>query len=194
MDNLLINSTETSTTSAEVSTVVNNVETVTKDVKVFETSEADLIKEKESAEAAATADAVTDEAVVEGATDEAVAEGEAAVDGAIEGEAVEGEAAVDGAVEGEAVVDEALAETPVEGEVIIDDGTVMPGIDEGMDMGEGVSVDPGLGTGSTDVKNPLLSSWFFVIGISAAVLAVSIVLGVLLARRKIKKGIELYED
>jgi uncharacterized membrane protein len=46
----------------------------------------------------------------------------------------------------------------------------------------------------TGVKDPLMSSWPFVIGISVAILAVSMVLGALLAKRKIKKGIELYED
>ena len=61
---------------------------------------------------------------------------------------------------------------------------------EGMPTEEGMVVDT-MGTG---VKDPLLSSWFFVIGISFAVLAVSVALGVLLAKRKIKKGIELYED
>jgi hypothetical protein len=61
---------------------------------------------------------------------------------------------------------------------------------EGMPMEEGVVVDA-MGNG---VKDPLLSSWPFVIGISFVVLAVSVALGVLLAKRKIKKGIELYED
>lgn len=44
------------------------------------------------------------------------------------------------------------------------------------------------------VKAPLLASWPFVIGITSATLAVSIVFGILLAKRKIKKGYELYED
>lgn len=44
------------------------------------------------------------------------------------------------------------------------------------------------------VKDPLLSGWPFVIGISFLTLAVSVVIGILLAKRKIKKGIELYED
>ena len=61
---------------------------------------------------------------------------------------------------------------------------------EGMVTEEGMYVDPGMQT----VKDPLLSSWPFVIGISVAVLLVSFALGVFLARRKIKKGIELYED
>jgi hypothetical protein len=61
---------------------------------------------------------------------------------------------------------------------------------EGMPTEDGMVVDA-MGTG---VKDPLLSSWPFVIGISVAVLAISVALGVLLAKRKIKKGIELYED
>lgn len=63
-------------------------------------------------------------------------------------------------------------------DIMVPDGSEM--------MGE-VSGDP-------QVKDPLLSSWPFVIGISTVSLAVSIVLGILLARRKIKKGFELYED
>ncbi len=55
-------------------------------------------------------------------------------------------------------------------------------------------MDPVMETGMAQVKDPLLSSWPFVIGISAGVLLISMVLGALLARRKIKKGIELYED
>lgn len=48
-------------------------------------------------------------------------------------------------------------------------------------------------TGTT-VKDPLLSSWPVVIGISTVTLMVSVALGILLAKRKIKKGFELYED
>ena len=68
--------------------------------------------------------------------------------------------------------------------------------EEYMDSGffEGEFMDPTMETGMGQVKDPLLSSWPFVIGISAAVLAVSIVLGALLAKLKIKKGIDLYED
>jgi hypothetical protein len=63
-------------------------------------------------------------------------------------------------------------------------------------MGGDIGFDGGMytETGMPEVKDPLLSSWPFVIGISAAVLFVSVAFGVLLARRKIKKGIELYED
>lgn len=76
-------------------------------------------------------------------------------------------------------------EKPVSGDAVAD-----PGYVEGGDMGTGTMVDPNM----PQVKDPLLSSWPFVIGISAAVLFVSVVLGILLAKRKIKKGIELYED
>ncbi|WFR56629.1 hypothetical protein QA584_23925 [Anaerocolumna sp. AGMB13025] len=61
--------------------------------------------------------------------------------------------------------------------------------------GDAVSEVPGdaMGAGPS-VKDPLMSSWPFVIGITTATLAVSILLGLLLAKRKIKKGYELYED
>lgn len=65
---------------------------------------------------------------------------------------------------------------------------------DGMVAEDGTFVDPTMQTGTVEVKEPLLASWPFVIGVSGAVLLVSIVLGALLARRKIKKGIELYED
>lgn len=59
---------------------------------------------------------------------------------------------------------------------------------------EGTVKDPFINDGMSAIKNPLLSSWGVVIGISVAVLIVSIGLGTLLAHFKIKKGIELYED
>lgn len=67
---------------------------------------------------------------------------------------------------------------------------------EVMTGGDGGYTDGGMNTeiGVASGKDPLLSSWPFVIGISAAVLLVSVALGILLAKRKIKKGIELYED
>lgn len=74
--------------------------------------------------------------------------------------------------------------------VIAVDGNV----DAGGDMTEeGTMVDPTMMNGAAG-KDSLLSSWPFVIGISTAVLLVSIALGTFLARRKIKKGIDLYED
>lgn len=84
-------------------------------------------------------------------------------------------------------------------DIINDEGFV----DEFTDyLGEGMDVDSGYeegmyvdsGMGMEEVKDPLLSSWPFVIGISAAVLLVSIAVGVLLAKLRIKKGIDLYED
>ncbi|BCJ93138.1 hypothetical protein acsn021_07070 [Anaerocolumna cellulosilytica] len=59
--------------------------------------------------------------------------------------------------------------------------------------GEMTGEIPGDVTG-TGAKDPLLSSWPFVIGITVVTLAVSIGVGILLAKRKIKKGFELYED
>ena len=59
---------------------------------------------------------------------------------------------------------------------------------------DGGYVDGGMPGEAATVKDPLLSSWPFVIGVSAGVLVVSVVLGILLAKRKIKKGFELYED
>ena len=45
-----------------------------------------------------------------------------------------------------------------------------------------------------EVADPLLSNWFFVGGMSAGVLILGVVAGLLLAKWKIKKGIDLYED
>ena len=40
----------------------------------------------------------------------------------------------------------------------------------------------------------LLSNWYFVGGVSGGVLLLSIILGLLLAKSKIKKGFDVYED
>lgn len=48
-------------------------------------------------------------------------------------------------------------------------------------------------TGST-IKDPFLSSYVPIAGISAATLVVGVIIGILLAKKKIKKGIDLYED
>ncbi|MHB8127468.1 MAG: hypothetical protein ACYDEX_00515 [Mobilitalea sp.] len=83
--------------------------------------------------------------------------------------------------------DEVVIDTGVvEGEIATD-GTIS---EEGMYTEEGMYAE----TGMPEMKDPLLSSWPFVIGISAAVFFVSVALGAFLAKRKIKKGIELYED
>lgn len=108
-----------------------------------------------------------------------------------EGTDVMAEDAVEAA--GDIVVDEAALkdmEAAAAGDVWIEEPMPI----EGGYKDEGMYFDPTMGTGVTEVKDPLLSSWPFVIGLSAGILLVSIVLGALLARRKIKKGIEIYED
>ncbi len=75
-----------------------------------------------------------------------------------------------------AVADSAAVANAAEGEVNTEEGMMM---------------DPMAGA---QTKDPILSSWIFVIGISVLVLAASVALGIFLAKRKIKKGIELYED
>ena len=76
--------------------------------------------------------------------------------------------------------------------MVVDEGYIDPGYyDEGL-MEPGM--EPGMEMGIAEVKDPFLSSWINVAGISAAVLVVSIALGALLAKLKIKKGIDLYED
>jgi len=64
---------------------------------------------------------------------------------------------------------------------------------DGMEGGF-IEGDMGGDMGGMKTKDPLLSNWVFVIGITTVSLAVSIGIGVLLAKRKIKKGLELYED
>lgn len=137
-----------------------------------------------------------DAVVVEGQEDitgETVEE-EVTADGeeAVEGEETVGEDVV---VEGEdAVAEDAAAEgeEAVEGDVLPEEELLGSGAAyedemamEGIDM-TGEEVQP--------AKDPLLSSPVFVGGVSLGVLVVGGVLGFLLARRKIKKGIEIYED
>ena len=50
-------------------------------------------------------------------------------------------------------------------------------------------------TATTEVSvDSLLSNWYFVGGVSGGVLLLSIVIGLLLAKSKIKKGFDVYED
>jgi len=79
-----------------------------------------------------------------------------------------------------------------EGEVSSDTSGTVSGDMSGTVSGD-MSGDINSMTGTT-TKDPLLSGWPFVIGISSLTLVVSIGLGILLAKRKIKKGFELYED
>lgn len=99
-----------------------------------------------------------------------------------------GEVTSEVSADGELTADPALNEGD-SSEPVMDEGYIDPG------FYEGEITDPGMmETASAEVKDPLLSSWPFVIGISAAVLVVSIAIGAFLAKLKIKKGIDLYED
>ena len=50
-------------------------------------------------------------------------------------------------------------------------------------------------TATTEISiDSLLSNWYFVGGVSGVVLLLSIVSGLLLAKSKIKKGFDVYED
>lgn len=71
-------------------------------------------------------------------------------------------------------------------------GTNIDGTNAGGDGS--MTVDVGGNIAGAAGKTSFLSSYPAVIGISCATLAFSIVLGILLAKRKIKKGYELYED
>lgn len=50
------------------------------------------------------------------------------------------------------------------------------------------------GTAQVSKTDELLSSWVFVGGVTAGVLVIGVLLGLLSAKRKIKKGFDLYED
>lgn len=107
---------------------------------------------------------------------------------ALEGEAAGTDAA---ATESEIITDETAGMEAGVGDIYIDEGmNIDPSVMDGINFDTGMIVDPV----AAGAKGSLLSSWPFVIGISAAVLVVSIALGALLAKIKIKKGIELYED
>lgn len=131
--------------------------------------------------AASEADAV--EAVTDEAATDTTAIDETGTDTAVSDEMLTDTGMVDEIPADAGMIDEAVGK-----DIMIDDPYIDPGY--GGDMGEGMYTE----TGMPAVKNPILSNWFFVIGVSVAVLAVSVVLGILLAKRKIKKGIELYED
>lgn len=121
--------------------------------------------------------------------DGAALEGDAGT--AIEGEAAGTDTAATESSTDEIIMDETAGMEAGMGEIYINEGVnIDPSMLGGMNFDTGMMVDPA----ATEAKGSLLSSWPFVIGISAAVLVVSIALGALLARIKIKKGIELYED
>ena len=150
------------------------------------------LKLKVAAAASSNTTTITKDVAVNTVTEETTLSAEGT-----EKEAVAADESV--AVDQEVAAEETTTELPADDiitDVIEGDGVPViegvPGGDFGFD--EGMYMDPTMETGMAEVKDPLLSSWPFVIGISAAVLFVSIALGALLARRKIKKGIELYED
>lgn len=65
-------------------------------------------------------------------------------------------------------------------------------IDGGMDTGmDGMPAQDNTSSGGID---SLLSNWGFVGGVTGGVLAFSIVIGILLAKKRIKKGIDPYEN
>lgn len=51
-----------------------------------------------------------------------------------------------------------------------------------------------MGTGQVSKADELMGSWVFVGGITAGVLVLGVLAGLFCAKRKIKKGIDLYED
>lgn len=74
-------------------------------------------------------------------------------------------------------------------EGIVGDGMYTDGMfDAGM-FGDGMGMETG-----TTVKDPILSNWAFVICIPVLTLAIGVGIGILLAKLKIKKGIDPYED
>lgn len=91
----------------------------------------------------------------------------------------------------------ASANTTTSDTVVVQGDATMQG-DTGVEVNSGMQtgtmVDPTMPGGMAGGKTALLNSWPFVCGITFAVLVVSIVIGAFLARRKIKKGIEIYED
>ena len=125
----------------------------------------------------------TDPAVVEGTEGEYVEGVDSAVVEVPEGENVEG---TDPAVQ-EGTTDEFVGEGSVTDDVSIDMGKDFGMIDNGGMYGE-------IGMETPKEKGSVMSSWVFVIGITVATLAISVVLGVLLAKKRIKKGFDSYED
>ena len=134
----------------------------------------------------------TEGTVVEGTEGEIVddTEGEIVDDTAVEGEVVEGEVVEGEVVEGEAMDGAVMEESA--GEVVIGKEGEIIGGDYTGDMGGGMYPEVGVEAGAA--KGSVMTSWVFVIGISTVTLAVSIVLGILLAKKRIKKGFDLYED
>jgi hypothetical protein len=177
MSDFIMNTrTETATTTTsekemkiKIAAAAGNTSSVTKDATVNAVAE----KENTAADTEPTENAIPEE----------TAAGEEAMPAEEGSEVAPEEAAIAEDGVNTDMTEEVFSSEPAP---IMDGGSI--GFDDGMFM------NPTMETGMAEVKDPLLSSWPFVIGISAAVLLVSVALGALLARRKIKKGIELYED
>ena len=89
-------------------------------------------------------------------------------------------------------------ETMVIDEFVADDMVYSDGMDyvDGKDfIGDTGFIDGTDGTtAQISMADKLMSSWVFVGGVTAGVLVIGFLLGFLSAKRKIKKGIDLYED
>ena len=69
------------------------------------------------------------------------------------------------------------------------------GYDGSVSMGYDGTSNYGENSGTSAVSmDGLLSNWIFVGGISGAVFLISVAVGLLLAKHKIKKGFDVYED
>lgn len=81
--------------------------------------------------------------------------------------------------------------------IVLNEGFFVGGGDVAIDgmgnMGIGNDGEQSSGTSAISM-DALLSNWFFVGGISGAMFLVSVAVGLLLAKRKIKKGFDVYED
>ncbi len=74
-----------------------------------------------------------------------------------------------------------------------DGGVMVDGDGEMIGGGNSMGGMDGTGTG-TGVKDPILSNVPFVAGTISAALVLGIVFGVLLGKKRIKKGFDLYEN
>lgn len=69
---------------------------------------------------------------------------------------------------------------------------------EGNSSSGGYYMDGGFEGEIKDSENTssgtLLSNWFFVGGVSGGVFLISVIFGIILAKKRIKKGIDIYEN
>jgi len=80
-------------------------------------------------------------------------------------------------------------------ETIVVDDFVVGDMSYAGDMDYMIGMDEmTVGTQEIPLGDKLMGSWVFVGGVTAAVLVIGVLFGFLSAKRKIKKGIDLYED